>query len=409
MEVLHACCAGLDVHKDLIVACRRRATGKEVHRELAKFGTTTAELLRLSEWLSETGTTHVMMESTGVFWKPVWNVLYGEFELLLANPAHVKNVPGRKSDMKDAEWLSELLAHGLVRPSFVPDPPIQSLRELTRTLRKLVRERVGHVQRIQKTLQSCNIRLDSVLSEIHGKSGMQIVKAIIAGETDPAKLARMVHFKVKATQQELKAALTGRVSDAARKVLRVHVNMIEAADLNIKELERDIDEALAPFADAVAALESIPGVGRTTASVVIAEIGADMTRFPTPGHLVSWAGLCPELNESAGRKRSNKLRKGDPWLKTALCQAAWSSIRCKKQSYLHALYHRIRSRRGAQKAIMAVAASILTSIHAMLTNRVAYHELGHNYHLQMNEQRSVARLTRKLASLGYTVELHRAA
>lgn len=408
MEVLHVCCAGLDVHKDTIVACRRQALNNTVQRKIETFGTTTAEVLRLSDWLAEQGTTHVIMESTGVFWKPVWNLLYGDFELVVANPQHVKNVPGRKSDVSDAEWLADLLAHGLVRASFIPDEPIQSLRDLTRTHKQLTRERVSHVQRIQKVLQSRNIRLDSVISDILGKGGTRIVQAIIDGETDPAKLATLAG-KVKATPQELKIALHGRVNATTRALLRAHLDMIGAVDRNLEELGRAIDEALLPFAEAVAVIESIPGVGPTTARVILAEIGADMTRFPTPGHLVSWAGLCPEMNESAGKRRSNKLRKGDPWLKTALCQVAWAAVRRKQRSYLHDLYHRVRSRRGVKKAIMAVAASILTSIHAMLTNRVPYNELGHDYQLKRNAQRSLARLTRQINRLGYEVELRAAA
>lgn len=408
MEVVHARCAGLDVHKDTIVACRRQALNHTVRREIETFGTTTAELLRLSEWLNEWDITHVVMESTGVYWRPVWNILGEEFDLIVANPHHVKTVPGRKSDVKDSEWLAELLAHGLVRASFVPEPPIQAVRDLTRTHKQLTRQRVSHVQRIQKTLQSCNIRLDSVLSEIHGKGGMRIIRAIIDGETDPEKLASLAG-RVKASKQALMTALHGRVAQHHRILLRTHLEMIEAADHTLEKLEKAIEEAIAPFADAVAKLETIPGIGHATACTIIGEIGADMSRFPTPGHLVSWAGLCPGMNESAGKHRSTRLKKGDPWLKVALCQAAWSAIRCKRQSHLHDLYYRVRARRGAKKAIMAVAASILSSIHAMLTNLVPFRDLGPQRLPVKNRMRKIARLTKSLQDLGVEFTITKAA
>lgn len=408
MEVVHARCAGLDVHKDLIVACRRKALNKTARRETESFGTTTAELMRLSAWLADWEVTHVVMESTGVYWKPVLNVLGGDFELIVVNPQHVKALPGRKSDVKDAEWLAELLTHGLVRPSFIPEPPIQGLRDLTRTHKQITRQRVSHVQRIQKHLQACNIRLDSVLSDVHGMSGMRIVRAIVDGETDPAKLASLV-FRVKASREKLIAALDGRVTPTTRALLRTHLDMIESADKNLAILEKEIDALLVPFSEAVALLETIPGVGHATACTIVAEIGVDMTRFPSPGHLVSWAGLCPGLNESAGKKRSSKLKKGNPWLKPALCQAALAAQRCTRRSQLHDLYFRVRSRRGAKKAVMAVAASILTSIHAMLTNHAPYHELAHQHRAPKNKQRAVAHHTRRLAELGFQVELRPAA
>lgn len=409
MEVQRiARCAGLDVHKDTIVACRRQTFTNTIRNEVESFGTTTAELLRLSEWLSEKEITHVVMESTGVYWRPVWNILHGDFELIVANPEQVKAIRGRKTDVKDAKWLAELLANGQVDASFVPEQPIQDLRLLTRTHKQLTRERVAHVQRIQKVLQTCNIRLDSVLSEIHGVSGMKVLDAIIAGETDPAKLASLVG-KVKASREQLVSALHGRVNAAARAVLRLHVDEIRSKEKNLRALESTIDELLIPFAEAVALIETIPGVGHATACVIVAEIGVDMTRFPTPGHLVSWAGLCPEMNESAGKRRSNKLRKGNPWLKTALCQVGWAAVRRKQRSYLHDLFYRVKSRSGPKKSVMAVAASILTSIHAMLTNKTEYHELGFDYRLKLNEQRSIVRHTRALAKLGYSVELSRAA
>jgi transposase len=408
MQVLHISCAGLDVHKDVIVACRRVARGKNTSKEVESFGSTTRELLRLSAWLEETGTTHVVMESTGVFWKPVWNILGDQFELILANPRHVKNVPGRKTDVKDAEWLADLLAHGLVEASFVPDAPIAGLRDLTRTAKQLTRERVQHVQRIQKHLQAANVRLDSVLSDIMGKSGRRIIDAIVGGQTEPRKLAALARG-VKATPEQLAEALEGRVSLATRKLIRTHLSIIDALDRTLAELEKDIDEALLPFAEAVALLKTIPGLGDGTARVVVAEVGADMSRFKTPGHLVSWAGLCPRMDESAGKRRSTKIRDGNKWLKSALCQAAWAGVRCKKRGYLHAQFWRLRARRGPGKAIIAVAASILTAVHAILSTRCRFRDLGNNFFERKDQTHTVAKLTKRLASLGYEVELRPAA
>jgi transposase len=408
MQVLHESCAGLDVHKDVIVACRRVVRGKEVLKDVESFGSTTRELLRLSSWLEETGTTHVVMESTGVYWKPVWNVLDGHFELILANPKRVKNVPGRKSDVKDAEWLAELLAHGLVEASFVPEMEILELRKLTRTHKQLTRERVQHVQRIQKTLQASNIRLDSAISEILGKSGRRILDAIVAGETDARKLASLAR-RVKATPEALTCALEGRVSPTDRKLLRTHLCMIDVIDEQLADLEKDIDEALAPFAEAVELLKTIPGIGDGNARTIIAEIGVDMSRFKTPGHLVSWAGMCPRMDESAGKRRSTKLRDGNKWIKTALCQAAWSAVRCKQRGYLHAQFYRLRARRGEKKALMAVGATILTAVHAMLSTGKPYRDLGPDFFERKDEQKTVHKLTKRLASLGYEVELRRAA
>lgn len=408
MDLIHQRCAGLDVHKDTVVACKRIVDGAKVRREVKTFGTTTGALYELCDWLQLDGVKHVVMESTGVYWKPVWHVMEEGFVLTLANAKHVKNVPGRKTDVKDAEWLADLLAHGLVEASFVPDAPIAGLRDLTRTAKQLTRERVQHVQRIQKHLQAANVRLDSVLSDILGKSGRRIIDAIVGGQTEPRKLAALARG-VKATPEQLAEALEGRVSLATRKLIRTHLCVIDALDRTLADLEKDIDEALLPFAEAVALLKTIPGVGDGTARVLVAEVGADMSRFKTPGHLVSWAGLCPRMDESAGKRRSTKIRDGNKWLKTALCQAAWAGIRCKKRGYLHAQFWRLRARRGPGKAIIAVAASMLTAVHAILSKRCPFRDLGNNFFEHKDQTHTVAKLTKRLASLGYEVELRPAA
>src|SRR5919107_841069 len=345
MQVLYSRCAGPDVHKDTVVASARLATGREVSVEVRTFATTTAGLLALSAWLAERGCTHVAMEATGVYWKPVWHVLSdGDFTLVLANAAQVKNVPGRKTDVADATWLAELLAHGLVRASFVPDAPTQALRALLRTRKQLVRERASHVQRLQKTLEDANLKLASVLADITGTSGRAIVEALIAGETDPAMLAALAHQRVKAPRERLTEALRGRVTSHHRFPLRLHLRQIDALEVAVAEIDPEGEADLEPFRAAVRLLSSIPGVSALSAEVIVAEIGTDMGRFPSAGHLLSWAGLCPRNDESAGKRRSTRLRHGAPWLKTTLVQCAWAAVR-KKGSYPQAQFHRLRRRR----------------------------------------------------------------
>jgi transposase len=404
MEVLYARCAGLDVHKDTVVASARLATGRDVAVEVQTFATTTAGLLALSAWLAERGCTHVAMEATGVYWKPVWHILSdGDFTLVLANAAHVKNVPGRKTDVADATWLADLLAHGLVRASFVPDAPTQALRALLRTREQLVRERASHVQRLQKTLEDANLKLASVLTDITGTSGRAILAALIAGETDPATLAALAHHSVKAAPEKMAEALRGRVTAHHRFLLRLHLRQIEALEAAVAEIDREVEADLEPFQAAVRLLSSIPGVSTLSAEVIVAEIGTDMGRFPTAGHLLSWAGLCPRNDESAGKRRSTRLRKGAPWLKTTLVQCAWAASR-RKASYLQSQFQRLRARRGPKKAICAVAASILTAAYHMLRDGAFYQDLGpDHFHRRAGSNRTM-RLVTQLTALGYTVQ-----
>jgi transposase len=405
MEVLYPRCAGLDVHKESVVACVRIADGGRVDRETRRFATTTAGLIELAAWLAEHGVTHVAMEATGVYWKPVWHILEdGPFELLLANAAHVKNVPGRKTDVSDAAWLADLLAHGLIRPSFVPDAATQELRALLRTRKQLVREQASHVQRLQKTLEDANIKLDAVLSDVVGVSGRAMLAALIAGESDPAALAALAHPRLKATPAALKEALRGRVTRHHRFLLRLHLQQIDALDAAIAAIDQEVEGQLAPFRAAVQRLDTIPGVNALAAEIIVAEIGTEMSRFPSAGHLLSWAGLCPRNDESAGKRRSTRLRKGAPWLKTLLIQCAWAARR-KKGSYLQAQFHRVRARRGAKKAICAVAASMLTAAYHMLKDGTDYDDLGPNHFDQRSKEAQTRRLVRRLADLGYAVEI----
>jgi len=405
MQVLYARCAGLDIHKDTVVACVR-ITGDDGHveRQVRTFETTTGRLLQLHDWLSSQEVTHVLMESTGVYWKPVWHVLEGNFELQLANAMHVKNVPGRKSDVNDATWLADLLAHGLLRPSFVPPTPIQELRDLMRTRKQLVRERVSHQQRIDKVLQDANIKLGSVLSDTLGRSGRAILNAIVAGQNDPEKLADLVSKRVKATRQEMVEALRGHVTAHHRFMLKLHLSQIDALSKAITQIEEEAGERLAPFRQAAALLTTIPGISDMAATVIVSEIGVDMSRFPSAAHLISWAGLCPRSDESAGKRRSTRIRKGAPWLKTLLVQCAWSAVRA-RGSYLRAKFLRLRARRGAKKAIVAVAAAILTSVYFMLNRGTEYKDLGAEYFTVLSRAKATSRLVRKLNELGYQVEL----
>lgn len=405
MDILHPHCAGLDVHKETVVACLRRMVDGRVEREVRTFKTTTKELLALSEWLASEGCTHIAMEATGVYWKPVWHILSdGDFELVLANAAHVKNVPGRKTDVNDAAWLADLLAHGLIRGSFVPDAQTQELRSLLRTRKQLVREKSSHVQRLQKTLEDANIKLDSAISDVIGLSGRAMIEALIAGETDPVKLAGLAHRRLKAAPEELREALRGRVTRCHRFLLRLHLQQIDALDGAVCEIDREVDDSIEPFRTAVGLLSTIPGVSELGAQVIAAEIGRDMSRFPTDGHLISWAGLCPKNDESAGKRRSTRMRKGAPWLKTTLIQCAWAATR-KKGSYLQAQFHRLRSRRGAKKAIGAVAASILTAAYHMLKDGTLYQDLGPDHFDHRAKAAQTKRLVSRLHSLGYAVQI----
>jgi transposase len=407
MEVVYSRCAGLDVHKKLIVACVRLLDGGRIIRKKERFGATTAELIRLADWMTEHKVTHAAMESTGVYWKPVWHVLARDFQLILANAQHVKAVPGRKSDMSDAEWLAELLAHGLIRGSFVPPEGIQELRELTRTRKQLSRTLATQALRIQKVLEDANIKLSSVVSDILGKASRAILQAIIAGETTPERLAQL-KGQLKATPQALEAALRGRVTENHRFLLRLHRDQVDSIQRAIDAIDARLEQRLEPFRAHVDRLTEIPGISTVIARVIIAEVGLDMTRFPTHHHLISWAGLCPRLDESAGKPRSRHLRKGNPWLKVDLTQAAMAARRA-KNSYLRAQFNRLATRRGVKKAVGAVAASILTSAYFILRDGVAYRDLGSDYLDRRDPGKLARRLAKRIEALGFSVDLHPAA
>ncbi len=405
MEVLHTHCAGLDVHKDSVVACVRHMAGGEVRTAVRTFRTVTVELIGLSDWLAAEGVTHIAMEATGVYWRPVWHVLSdGAFTLVLANAAHVKNVPGRKTDVKDAVWLADLMAHGLVKASFVPDEPTQQMRNLLRTRKQFVRERTSHIQRLQKTLEDANIKLDSVVSNIVGLSGRRMLEALIAGNSDVAAMAALAHRRLRASESDLEAALGGRMTPHHRFLLRLHLDHMDAVDAAIASIDREVELCLEPFRTAVRLLSTIPGVSRLSAEVIVAEIGTDMSRFPSAGHLISWAGLCPGNDESAGKRRSTRMKKGAPWLKTNLIQCAWAAART-RQTYLKAQYLRLKSRRGPKKAIGAVAASILNAAYHMILHQTSYQDLGPDFFDHQHKQKLASKLLNRLQKLGFNVQI----
>lgn len=408
MRVLYARCAGLDVHKDLVVACGRVQRGGRAERAQCRFESTTKGLLELLAWLVELGCTHVAMEATGVYWKPVWHVLEGQLELVLANAAHIRNVPGRKSDMNDATWIADLLAHGLITASMVPPTPIMELRDLTRTRRQLGREVGQHTQRVQRVLEDANVKLSSVIADILGMSGRRILEAIIAGEEDPEKLAALGSERLQCTRAELREALRGRVSAHHRFLLRQHLDLIDHVQRAVEQFDAQIARLLEPFRTQFELLMTIPGVRETAAASLIAEVGVDMRRFPSAAHLISWAGLCPRMDESAGKRRSTRLRKGASWLKPVLLQAAWGAARTKR-TYTQAQFLRLKARRGPMKAAVAVAATILTAAYYMLRDGVSYHELGPDHFVARDRTRVAERLARRIRELGYDVTIKQAA
>jgi transposase len=404
MDLLYAKCAGLDVHPRSVSACARTVIDGRLQHEVRTFGTSTRELREMAAWLAACGCTHVAMESTGVYWKPVWHILEGRFELVLANAMYIRNIPGRKSDVKDSVWIADLLAHGLLRGSFVPPEQIQELRDLTRTRKQLTREITRHTQRIQKTLEDANVKLTEVISSVLGVSGRAILRALIAGEDDPARLVELTGGRLKAPKEKLLDALHGRVTDHHRFMLKMHLEQVERLEEAVRELEARADRG--PFRAATELLTTIPGVSDVTARVIVAEIGDDMSRFPTPANLVSWAGLCPRLDESAGKRRSTRVRKGAPWLKTVLVQAARAAAN-KRDCYLRAQYLRLKARRGPNKAVLAVAASILTAAYYMLKYGIEYRDLGAN-HFERDKELQAQRLLRRLKALGLEVTIRAA-
>jgi transposase len=403
MEVVYTRCCGLDVHKRTVVACLLlTGPGGKVQKELRTFTTMTADLLEMVDWLQVVACTHVAMESTGVYWKPIYNLLEGFFTVLVVNAQHIKAVPGRKTDVRDAEWIGDLLRHGLLRASFIPPTPQRELRELTRYRTTLLRERAAEVNRVQKVLEEANIKLASVASDVLGASGRAMLQAIVAGTTQPETLAALAKGRLREKRAELERALSGRVQPHQRFVLAEQLCHIDALEESIERIGTEIAQRLAPQEETVTRLQTIPGVGRRTAEGLLAEIGSDMSRFPSARHLASWAGICPGNHESAGKRQRGTIRKGSPWLRAALAEAAWGASHTKR-SYLAAQYHRLAARRGRKRALVAVAHSILVSVYHLLTRQQDYVDLGNGYFDTRDSQEVQKRLVRRLEGLGLTV------
>jgi len=405
MDVLYRCCAGLDIHKDTVVACVRRLDEHgHLSEEIRTFGTMTVALLSLADWLAEHGVTHAAMESTGVYWKPVYHVLEGQFELLLVNAQHIKQVPGRKTDVKDCAWIAQLLQHGLLKGSLVPPPFQRELRDLTRQRTQMVREQARVAQRIQKVLEDANIKLASVATDVMGASGREMLRALIAGTTDAKEMAKLAKGRLKAKKASLQQALTGRVTDHHRFMLSMHLTHYEQLEALIAQFNERIGGQLVPFVQEVELLKTIPGIAERTAEVLLAEIGPDLTPFPTADHLASWAGMCPGNNESAGKRRSGGTRKGNQWLRSALIQIAWAASRT-KDTYLSAHFRRLKARRGAKRAAVAVSHTILVIIYHVLTRKSIYQDLGADYLDRLGADRLTHQLVKRLERLGHKVTL----
>lgn len=405
MEVLHERCAGLDIHLKTVVACVVVAGPKgQVRKEIRTFSTMTDDVLLLSDWLAANAVTHVAMESTGVYWKPIYNILEGSFELLLVNAQHIKAVPGRKTDVKDCEWIADLLRHGLVRGSFVPDRPQRELRELTRYRTTLVRERAAEVNRLQKTLEGANIKLATVASNVLGRSGRTMLAGLIEGSADPATLAQLAKGKLRDKIPQLERALKGRFGAHQRFLLAQQLEHVDYLDRAVDEVSHEIESRLRPFDQTIELVDTIPGIGRRIAEILAAEIGMNMERWPSARHISAWAHLAPGCNESAGKRKSGRTGKGNPWLKSALTEAAHAAAHT-KGTYLSAEYHRIAARGGAKKAIIAVAHSILVITYWIIKRKEPYRELGGNYFDELDKKAIQRRLVKRLERLGNKVTL----
>jgi len=405
MEVIWGCCAGLDVHKDSVEACvRRMSAGGKVEHEVRHWGTTTRELMAMAEWLGSMGVTQVAMESTGVYWKPIFNILEARFEILLANAHHLKNVPGRKTDIRDCQWIAQLLQHGLLKGSFVPPRPQRELRDLTRQRTQLIDEGSRISNRIQKVLEDANVKLGSVASNVIGASGRLMLEAMVAGEDDPARLADLAQRRMRSKIPQLEQALYGKLTEHHRWMLKLLLDQLRTTEQFIARLDERIVELTRPQQPVLEKLDAIPGVDRRVAEVLMAEIGPDMTPFPSDAHLASWAGISPGNNESAGKKRSGKTTKGSRWLRQALVQAAWAASH-KKDSYFQAHARNLMHRRGRKRGLVAVAHSLLTVVYHMLKEDTAYRDLGSQFLDRLRARHLIRFHVRRLQNLGLQVTI----
>lgn len=407
MELVHEICCGLDVHKETVVACVRCQRGKQTRREVQTFRTMTADLRKLAEWLVAAGVEAVAMESTGVYWKPVYNLLEGRLPVLLVNPRDFKQVPGRKTDVKDCEWLADLLAHGLLRGSVIPSRERRELRELTRQRAQLVAEQTRVANRIQKVLEDANLKLASVASDPLGVSGRAILSALCAGESDPQVLAELARGRLRQRLGELREALDGALTENHRFLLRLLLEQLQQTEELIAQLSARIAEYTAPFAAAQARLMTVPGIDQRIAEVLLAELGADLSHFPTAGHLASWAGMCPGNHQSGGTRKQAATTNGSRWLRAVLTQAGWAASHT-KDTYLQAQYQRLARKRGKKKALVAVGHTILTIVYHILTEGTVYQELGPDWFERQDPKRRLRTLTARIEALGYKVTVEAA-
>ncbi len=405
MEVLHEHCAGLDVHKKTVVACVLHSGSEgELLKETRTFSTMLPELERLRDWLVEQACTHVGMEATGVYWKPVYNILEGHFTLLVVNAEHMRAVPGRKTDVKDAEWIADLVRHGLVRSSFIPERSQRELRELTRFRTALIQDRSRAVNRLQKTLEGANIKLAAVLTDVTGVSGQRILEALLRDETDPESLADLAHWRVQVKRPALEQALMGRLGRRLSFVVGQQLQQIRSLDDQIEACDEEVAEQMRPFVTEVERLDAIPGIGPRTAETLIAELGVDLSRWPTASHLAAWAGMCPGNKASGGKRRPARTRKGNPWVRRALTEAAWAAGRSKR-SYLGARFRRWSARKGLKRAIVALGHEILIIVYYLMTRSREYQDLGLTYLEERNREALQKQAIRQLQKLGYEVTL----
>jgi len=404
MEAIYRRCCGLDVHKEIVVACLLVREGGKVVKEIRTFLTMTVDLVVLHDWLKAHQVTHVAMESTGIYWRPVFNLLEGDFTILLVNAAHIKTVPGRKTDVKDCEWIADLLSHGLLRGSFIPPEPIRDLRDLTRYRKSLTDERVRQVQRLQKFLEGANIKLASVATNVMGVSGRAMLEALIAGSTDPQVLSELAKGRLRKKLPELKKALEGRFRSPHGFMVAEILTHLDFLDEAIERVSQEVSNRIIPFSRKVELMDLIPGINQRVAEGVLSEMGADMSFFPSHRHAASWAGLCPGNNESAGKRKSGRVRKGNQWLRRYLIEASWAAVQ-KRATYLSALYHRLVPRRGKKKAIVAVAHTLLVMIYHILKDQVPYRELGSDYFNKLNAAYVQRHHVKRLESLGFKVIL----
>lgn len=407
MEVIHPRCCGIDVHQASLAVSVAIKEGSRNEKHKLRCGTTTAELLRLSDWLKEHGVSHVAMEATGVYWKPVWHILEGQFELLLANPEQVRALRGRKTDLKDGERIADFLQHGLLHGSFVPPPAIQQLRDLTRSRTLLKQEQNRISNRILKVLEDANIKLSSVMSDVMGVSGRQMLAAMVRGETDAQALAQLARGSLRGKIPLLEQAARGGLNDHHRFLLEQWLTMWKDLAARIARFEQRIEEHMRPFAAAVETWMSLPGIDRVTAWTVVAEMGVDMTQFPSAAQAASWAALCPGQEESAGKRYSGRTRRGNVWLRRALTQAAWAASKT-KGSYFKALYHRLASRKGRKRAIVAVAHALLITGYLLQWTGQVFKDLGEDYFERLDRERITKRLVKRLERLGHKVTLQAA-